>query len=84
MRIAYFCKRQYMRQDVLDNCYGRLYVLPWQLAARGHLLATTTGCIPLGTQWTSIAIATVNSPCCVIPSTTTSSRICSMAWRYWR
>ncbi len=27
-----------MRQDVLDDHYGRLYALPWQLAARGHSL----------------------------------------------
>lgn len=38
MRIAYFCKRQYMRKDVLDDRYGRLYALPWQLAARGHVI----------------------------------------------
>jgi teichuronic acid biosynthesis glycosyltransferase TuaC len=36
MRIAFLCKRQYMRKDVLDDRYGRLYELPCQLARRGH------------------------------------------------
>ncbi len=36
MRIAILSKRQYMRKDVLDDCYGRLYELPRHLASRGH------------------------------------------------
>lgn len=36
MRIAVLSKRQYMRKDVLDDCYGRLYELPRHLATRGH------------------------------------------------
>jgi glycosyltransferase involved in cell wall biosynthesis len=36
MRILFLCKRQYMRKDVIDDRYGRLYHLPWELARRGH------------------------------------------------
>ncbi|MFM8331427.1 MAG: glycosyltransferase family 4 protein [Candidatus Methylumidiphilus sp.] len=36
MRIAYVCKRQYMRKDVIIDRYARLYEQPRQLALRGH------------------------------------------------
>lgn len=36
MRIAYLCKRQYMRKDVIADRYARLYEQPRQLALRGH------------------------------------------------
>lgn len=36
MRIAFLCKRRYMGKDVVLDRYGRLYEIPWQLAARGH------------------------------------------------
>ena len=36
MRIAFVCKRRYMGKDVVLDRYGRLYEIPWQLAARGH------------------------------------------------
>lgn len=36
MRIAYLCKRQYMRHDVIVDRYARLYEQPFQLALRGH------------------------------------------------
>lgn len=38
MRIAFLCKRQYMRKDVITDRYGRLYELPRQLAAQGHMV----------------------------------------------
>jgi len=36
MRIAYLCKRQYMAKDVINDRYGRLYEIPYQLAQFGH------------------------------------------------
>jgi glycosyltransferase involved in cell wall biosynthesis len=36
MRIVFLSKRQYMRKDVMDDRYGRLFELPRQLARRGH------------------------------------------------
>ena len=36
MRIAFLCKRQYMRKDVIADRYARLYEQPRQLALRGH------------------------------------------------
>ena len=36
MRIAFLCKRHYMRKDVIVDRYARLYEQPYQLALRGH------------------------------------------------
>ncbi|ADE13796.1 glycosyl transferase group 1 [Nitrosococcus halophilus Nc 4] len=36
MRIAFLCKRRYMGKDVIDDRYGRLYEIPYQLARLGH------------------------------------------------
>lgn len=36
MRIAFLCKRRYMGKDVVDDRYGRLYEIPFQLARLGH------------------------------------------------
>lgn len=36
MRIAFLCKRRYMRKDVIADRYGRLYEIPHQLARHGH------------------------------------------------
>lgn len=36
MRIAFLCKRRYMGKDVIDDRYGRLYEMPYQLARLGH------------------------------------------------
>ena len=36
MRIAFLCKRHYMRKDVIADRYARLYEQPRQLALRGH------------------------------------------------
>lgn len=36
MRIAFLCKRQYMRKDVIVDRYARLYEQPRQLALLGH------------------------------------------------
>jgi len=36
MRIAFLCKRRYMRHDVIVDRYARLYELPHQLALLGH------------------------------------------------
>lgn len=36
MRIAFICKRRYTGKDVIEDRFGRLYQLPWHLAARGH------------------------------------------------
>lgn len=36
MRIAFLCKRRYMRHDVIMDRYARLYELPRGLAERGH------------------------------------------------
>ena len=36
MRIAFLCKRQYMRKDVITDRYARLYEQPRQLALLGH------------------------------------------------
>lgn len=36
MRIAFLCKRRYMDKDVILDRYGRLYEMPYRLAARGH------------------------------------------------
>lgn len=36
MRIAFLTKRRYMRHDVIDDRYARLYELPANLARRGH------------------------------------------------
>lgn len=36
MKITFLSKRQYMRKDVIDERYGRIYELPSCLAERGH------------------------------------------------
>ena len=36
MKIAFLSKRQYMRKDVIDDRYGRLFELPCRLAGHGH------------------------------------------------
>jgi glycosyltransferase involved in cell wall biosynthesis len=38
MRIAFFCKRQYMGKDVILDRYARLYEIPRQLARLGHVV----------------------------------------------
>ncbi len=35
MNIIYLCKRQYMRKDVLDDRYGRMYEMPLELSRSG-------------------------------------------------
>ena len=36
MKILVLTKRQYMGKDLLDNCFGRFWELPLELARRGH------------------------------------------------
>ncbi len=36
MKTTFLTKRQYMQKDVIDDCYGRLYEIPNQLAQSGH------------------------------------------------
>jgi glycosyltransferase involved in cell wall biosynthesis len=36
MRIAFLCKRRYMRHDVIEDRYARLYEIPRELARRSH------------------------------------------------
>lgn len=66
MRIAFLCKRRYMRHDVIEDRYARLYELPRELARLGHHLLgiclsyreASTGCFchearPGALQWVS-------------------------------
>jgi len=39
MKIAFFCKRDYMHKDVIADRYARLYEIPMQLAVQGHSVA---------------------------------------------
>ncbi|WP_136808442.1 glycosyltransferase family 4 protein [Desulfosediminicola flagellatus] len=36
MKILFLCKRKYMNHDVIDDRYGRLYYLPYELSKLGH------------------------------------------------
>lgn len=36
MRILFLTKRQYMSKDLLDDCYGRFFEIPAELAKLGH------------------------------------------------
>lgn len=36
MRLLFLSKRRYMNHDVIEDRYGRLYHLPYELSARGH------------------------------------------------
>lgn len=38
MKILVLAKRQYMGKDLLDDCFGRFWELPLELARRGHEL----------------------------------------------
>jgi teichuronic acid biosynthesis glycosyltransferase TuaC len=42
MKILVLTKRQYMGKDLLDNCFGRFWELPLELARRGHAVRGIT------------------------------------------